>query len=44
MYTFWDYIRKRWERDGGLRLDRILLSSALMEPLQAAVVKVAPIP
>ena len=29
MYTFWDYMRKRWERDGGLRLDHILLSSAL---------------
>jgi exodeoxyribonuclease-3 len=27
MYTFWDYMRKRWERDGGLRLDHILLSS-----------------
>ena len=29
MYTFWDYMRNRWERDGGLRLDHILLSSAL---------------
>ena len=29
MYTFWDYKRYRWERDGGLRLDNILLSSAL---------------
>jgi Endonuclease/Exonuclease/phosphatase family len=28
MYTFWDYMRKRWERDAGLRLDQILLSSA----------------
>ena len=27
MYTFWDYMRNRWERDGGLRLDHILLSS-----------------
>ena len=27
MYTFWDYMRKRWERDAGLRLDQILLSS-----------------
>jgi len=25
-YTFWDYRRKRWERDAGLRLDHILLS------------------
>ena len=29
MYTFWDYMRNRCERDGGLRLDHILLSSAL---------------
>ena len=36
MYTFWDYMRKRWERDGGLRLDHILLSSALKERLQGA--------
>jgi exodeoxyribonuclease III len=21
MYTFWDYMRQRWKRDGGLRLD-----------------------
>ena len=33
MYTFWDYKRKRSERDGGLRLDHILLSSALSERL-----------
>jgi exodeoxyribonuclease-3 len=36
MYTFWDYMRKRWERDGGLRIDHILLSSALTERLQSA--------
>src|SRR3984885_6783171 len=36
MYTFWDYMRKRWERDGGLRLDQILLSSTLTERLQSA--------
>ena len=36
MYTFWDYMRKRWERDGGLRLDHILLSSALTERLKGA--------
>ena len=36
MYTFWDYKRNRWERDGGLRLDHILLSSALMDRLQDA--------
>ena len=36
MYTFWDYMRNHWERDGGLRLDHILLSSALTERLQSA--------
>src|SRR5580698_3309161 len=35
MYTFWDYMRKRWERDGGLRIDHSLLSSALTERLQS---------
>ena len=36
MYTFWDYMRNRWERDGGLRLDHILLSPVLKERLQGA--------
>jgi exodeoxyribonuclease III len=36
MYTFWDYMRNRWERDGGLRLDHILLSPTLTERLQSA--------
>jgi hypothetical protein len=36
MYTFWDYMRNRWKRDGGPRLDHILLSSALKERLQDA--------
>jgi exodeoxyribonuclease-3 len=36
MYTFWDYMRKRWERDGGLRLDHLLLSPALKKRLQDA--------
>ncbi len=26
VYTFWDYKRERWARDGGLRLDHLLLS------------------
>ena len=29
MYTFWDYKRRRWERDAGLRLDHLLLSPQL---------------
>ena len=36
MYTFWDYMRKRWERDAGLRLDHILLSPALKARLRDA--------
>src|SRR5262249_27982933 len=28
MYTFWDYMRDRWPRDAGLRLDHLLLSAA----------------
>jgi exodeoxyribonuclease III len=36
MYTFWDYMRKRWERDAGLRLDQILLSGELEGRLVAA--------
>ena len=36
MYTFWDYMRMRWERDGGLRLDHILLSRVLTERSQSA--------
>jgi DNA polymerase-1 len=33
MYTFWDYMRKRWERDAGLRLDQILLTPDLHDRL-----------
>ncbi|MBL6614546.1 MAG: exodeoxyribonuclease III [Reyranella sp.] len=29
MYTFWDYKRRRWERDAGLRIDHLLLSPSL---------------
>jgi bifunctional non-homologous end joining protein LigD len=28
-FSFWDYRRKRWERDAGLRIDHILVSAAL---------------
>ena len=27
IYTFWDYMRNRWPRDAGLRVDHILLSA-----------------
>ena len=26
MYTFWDYMRNRWQRDAGLRIDHLLLN------------------
>jgi hypothetical protein len=29
VYTFWHYMRNRWQRDAGLRLDHLLLSPAL---------------
>ena len=29
IYTFWHYMRKRWERDAGLRLDHLLLSPSV---------------
>ena len=36
MYTFWDYMRKRWDRDAGLRLDQILLTPDLRARLLEA--------
>ena len=33
MYTFWDYMRHRWENDKGLRLDHFLLSPDVKERL-----------
>src|ERR1700722_11929488 len=34
MYTFWDYKRRRWERDAGLRIDHLLLAPVLMPRLR----------
>jgi exodeoxyribonuclease-3 len=36
VYTFWHYLRKRWERDAGLRLDHLLLNPALAPRLLEA--------
>jgi exodeoxyribonuclease-3 len=36
LYTFWDYMRSRWERNGGLRLDHFLLSKPLARRLKDA--------
>lgn len=35
-YTFWHYMRKRWERNAGLRLDHLLLSPMLAPRLLEA--------
>jgi len=29
IFTYWDYMRKRWERDAGLRIDHLLLNPQL---------------
>jgi exodeoxyribonuclease-3 len=36
LYTFWDYKRLRWERNGGLRIDHLLLNEKLHSRLNAA--------
>jgi exodeoxyribonuclease III len=36
MFTFWSYLRNRWPRDAGLRLDHLLLSPAIVGRLKAA--------
>jgi exodeoxyribonuclease-3 len=36
VYTFWDYMRNRWPRDAGLRIDHFLLSPDLAKRLTAA--------
>ncbi len=36
VYTFWDYMRKRWERNAGLRIDHLLLSTDLAARLDTA--------
>jgi exodeoxyribonuclease-3 len=36
MYTFWDYMRNRWPRDAGLRIDHLLLSRAAAKRLTDA--------
>jgi exodeoxyribonuclease-3 len=36
IYTFWDYFRKAYDRDAGLRIDHLLLSPAAARGLTAA--------
>jgi exodeoxyribonuclease-3 len=36
VYTFWDYRRNRWERNGGMRLDHLLVSPTVLPRLASA--------
>jgi exodeoxyribonuclease-3 len=36
IYTYWDYMRKRWERNAGLRIDHLLLNPTLAPRLSDA--------
>jgi exodeoxyribonuclease III len=36
IYTFWHYLRNRWQRNAGLRLDHLLLSPELGPRLREA--------
>jgi exodeoxyribonuclease-3 len=36
IYTFWDYLRNRWPRDAGLRIDHLLLSESVHYRLTSA--------
>jgi exodeoxyribonuclease III len=36
IFTFWDYFRKHWDRDAGLRIDHLLLNAQLAPCLVAA--------
>jgi exodeoxyribonuclease III len=36
MFTFWDYFRKHWERNAGLRIDHLLLNAQLAPCLMEA--------
>jgi exodeoxyribonuclease III len=36
VYTFWDYMRQRWQRNAGFRIDHLLLTPDLAKRLQDA--------
>ena len=38
IYTFWDYMRNRWPRDAGLRIDHLLLSPQAADLLRTVTV------
>jgi exodeoxyribonuclease-3 len=33
IYTYWDYMRRRWERDAGLRIDHLLVNAPVASRL-----------
>jgi len=35
-YTFWSYLRNRWPRDAGMRIDHLLLNQALLPRLKSS--------
>lgn len=36
IYTFWSYMRNRWARDAGMRIDHLLLSPAAAQRMESA--------
>lgn len=36
IYTYWDYLRNRWPRNAGLRIDHLLIGEDLLPRLEAA--------
>lgn len=36
LYTFWSYLRNRWPRDAGMRIDHLLLSPKLSKRIRSA--------
>jgi exodeoxyribonuclease-3 len=36
LYTFWSYLRNRWPRDAGLRIDHLLLSPKVAQRMRSA--------
>ncbi len=36
VFTFWDYMRNRWQRNAGLRIDHLLLSRKALRRLESA--------
>ena len=41
-YSYWDYVKSRWQKDEGLRIDHLLLSSTAADRLEACGIDKAP--